>query len=351
MLRSSLLLLPLLGCGLASVAQAQTRLVLPALFEDVYGRGSSAALGGSSTRTQMVFASPFAANTMVLGFGLRATGSTADRAAFTADLEVRASSTANAPGALSATFSANVGSDEVVVLPRQMVNVAAMPANRSAGTFAQLPFGTPFTFGTNGNTNINIELLVYGRSTGASWSTDRCFASANGMATTMGRGCGSGTINSTSTNGSYVANSTINVTIGSATPGGVAWLLPSVDMAELAPGVPLPLSLSLFGGAACDVLVNPLLMVAVPLDGAGAASVSIPLGPVNQLNTAWQWLYSVPPSGTNPIGIETTAARRILIGPEVCVPIGQYVWDLSNVNSLTGNNTTDSVPIVQFILP
>jgi hypothetical protein len=336
--------------GLAALASAQNRIVLPSLFADVYGRGSSAALGGSSTRTQMVFASPFPANTTVLAVGLRATGGTVDRAAFTADLEVRASSTASAPGALSATFSANVGSDEVVVLPRQMVNIPAMPANRSAGLFAQLPFATPFVFGTNGNTNINVELLVYGRSTGATWSTDRCFASANGMASTVGRGCGTATINSTSTNGTYVQGSTINMTLAGATANGFAWLMPSVDMDELAPGVPLPFSLSLIGGGACDLLVSPLLFLPSPVDGSGASALSIPVGTLNRLNTGWQWIYTVPTSGTNPLGLETTAARRILIGPEECVPVGQYVWDLSNVNSLTGNNTTDSVPIVQFTL-
>ena len=90
--------------GFSAVAHAQTLVVLPSAFEDVYGRGSTSALGGSSTRTQMVFASPFALNTAVLGVGLRATGGTADRAAFTADVELRASSTASVPGALSATF-------------------------------------------------------------------------------------------------------------------------------------------------------------------------------------------------------------------------------------------------------
>jgi len=335
--------------ALGSLAQAQRSLVLPSTFERVYGRSSSAALGGSSTRTQMVFASPFPVNTTVLGVGLRCAGGTTDRAAFTADVEVHASSTASAPGALSATFAANVGSDEVVVLPRQMVNVPAMPANRSTLLFAQMPFNVPFVFGTNSNTNINIELFVYGRSTGASFSTDRCFASANGTALTVGRGCGTATINSTSTNGTYVGGSTLNLSIANATPNGVAWLMPSVDMAELVPGFPLPFDLGLVGGGqGCDVQVSPLLMIPSPVDGAGASTVSIPLGPIGTLDTAWQWLYSVAPSGTNPIGIEATAARKILIGPEVCVPDAQYVWDLSNVNATTGNNTTDSVPIVQF---
>src|SRR5690606_6429485 len=120
-------------------------------------------------------------------------------------------------------------------------------------------------------------------------------------------------------------------------------------MTELLPGIPLPFDLgAVGGGSGCDVLVNPLLFLPTPVDAGGAATVSIPLGAAARFNTAWQWIYTVQPSATNPLGLETTAARRIFIGPEVIVPDAQYVWDLSNVNSPTGNNTTDSVPVVRF---
>lgn len=342
----------LLTLSLATATTAQTTLVLPAAFDKTYGRSSTSALGGSSTRTQMVFASPFALGTSVLGFGLRGTGATADRAAFTADVEVQVSSSPNAPGALAAAFASNIGSDVVVALPRQTVNIAAMPANRSTGVFAQMPFQAPFVFGTNSNPNLMFDLFVYGRSAGASWSTDRSFASANGLAATVGRGCGVATINSTSTNGTYVLGSTVNLMIANATPNGLCWLLPSVDMKELVPGVPLPFPLSGLGaGAGCDLLVNPLLNIPTLADGVGAATISLTLGGLQRAGTAWQWLYTVPPSASNPLGLETTAARKVFIGPEICVPTAQYVWDLSNVNSLTGTNTTDSVPIVQIITP
>ncbi|MEZ5966407.1 MAG: hypothetical protein R3F56_21405 [Planctomycetota bacterium] len=341
-------LIPLLACVATPRAQQRT-LVLPSAFERVYGRGSSAALGGSSTRTQMIFASPFPANTTVMGVGLRGAGATTDKAAFTADIEVHASSTTSAPGALSSTFANNIGTDEVAVLPRQMVNVLAMPANRSTAMFSPVPFQAPFVFGTNSATNINIDLWVYGRSTGASWSTDRCFASASGTAATVGQGCGAGTITSTSANGTYVGGSTLTVSLAGGTANGSAWLMPSTDMAELVPGFPLPFDLGLIGGATgCAVQVSPLMMIPTPTDGTGAATISLPVGPIGGLDTAWQWLYTVPPSGANPLGVEATATRKIFFGPEVCVPSAQYVWDLSNVNATTGTSTTDAVPIVQF---
>jgi hypothetical protein len=331
---------------------AQRDLVLPAEYDLAWGRGSSAALGGSSTRTQMIFAQPFARNTLVLGVGLRPTASTTDAAPFTADVEVRMSSTASTPGSLSTTFANNVGSDVVVAFPRQMLNVPAMPANRSTGRFAQIMFPAPFVFGTNANPNVNVDLLVYGRSTGASWSTDRGFATASGRAATAGRGCGAGTVSSTSTGGTYVAGATITVSLANATPSSSAILAPSLNMRELAPGVLLPFDLAALGaGTGCQLLVNPFLAVPVPTSATGAAALSftVPTG-VGRIGTGWQWLYHVPPSGTNPLGLETTANRAIWIGPEVIVPSAQYVWDLSNVNNATGNATTDSVPIVWFRL-
>ena len=338
--------------GLAGFAEAQSSVVIPSAYDRSWGRGSSSALGGSSTRTQMVFASPFPIGTPVFGFGLRATPRTTDRAGFMADIEVQISSSANPPGMLSSTFASNIGNDMMVALPRQMVNIAAMPANRSTGHFADILFPVPFVFGTNGNTNIVIDLFVHGRSAGAAWSTDRCFSSANGGASTAGVGCGAGTISTSSSGGTYVPGSTMTVTLANATANSIAWLIPSFDQKELLPGLPLPFDLAFIGTApGCDLLVNLAFNpIGLLTDGAGAASISIPLGATSSVGTGWQWLYSVPPTASNIAGLETTASRKVRIGPEVCTGIGQYVWHLSNVNSATGTSTTDSVPIVKFIL-
>ena len=343
----------LLTTILAVPVTAQRSLVLPAEYDLSWGRGSSAALGGNSTRTQMIFAQPFPRNTPVFGVGIRPTASTVDVAGFTADVEVRMSSTANAPGALSATFANNVGSDVVVAFPRQTLNVPAMPANRSTGLFAQILFPAPFLFGTNANTNLNVDLFVYGRSTGASWSTDRGFASTSGRATSAGRGCGAGTVSSTSTGGTYVAGATLTVSMANGTPSSTAILAPALDQKEFVPGLLLPFDLGTLGaGTGCHLLVNPFVALPMPTTATGTASLSFVVPPaVGRVGTGWQWIYQVPPSGTNPLGLETTANRSIWIGPEVIVPAAQYVWDLSNVNNATGNATTDSVPVVWFRVP
>lgn len=348
--------LPCVLLALTATAIAQSEIVLPPELELTWGQGSSSLLGGNSTRTQLVYANPFAAGTAVLSMGLRPTGSTTDRAAFTADIEIRVSSGPNAPGALDSMFANNIGSDEVVVLPQQSVNIPAMPANRSTGLFAEIPFQIPFVFGLNGNTNLVIEVLVFSRSAGASWSTERIFAGASGRAATVGIGCGSASVGSSSTSvsgASYVGGETVDVTLTGATLNGIALLVPTLDQKDFAPALPLPFDLSLIGaGAGCDLLVAPQIGAQTFLTdpvGSATASITIPVTFGNS-GIGFQWAYFVPPTAANPLGLETTANRSVFIGPRVAVPDEQYVWSLSNVAATTGTSTTDSCPVVKLTI-
>ncbi|MBX3461911.1 MAG: hypothetical protein KF830_01985 [Planctomycetes bacterium] len=65
----------------ATTCAAQVDLVLPPEYDLAWGRGSSAVLGSNSSRTQMIFASPFAPGTVVTAVGVRPTANTAGRAA------------------------------------------------------------------------------------------------------------------------------------------------------------------------------------------------------------------------------------------------------------------------------
>lgn len=339
--------------ALATVAAAQTPLFLPAEYDRAWGRGSTSLLGGSSTRTQLVYANPFPAGTTVLGIRFRAAPTTVDRAAFTADMELRCSSSTATPGALNTTFATNIGNDELTVLPQQTVNIPAMPANRGTGALAEVMFTTPFVYGLNGNTNLVVDIKVFARSTGATWSTDRAFASVNGRAANAGIGCGTATISSSSAGGTYVAGSTVTVTLAGAPANTIALLVPSTDQKEFAPGVPLPFDLSLVGMApGCALLVNPSIgLFAYPADAAGAATASIPIpSSYNKAGLAFQWLYLTVPTVSNPLGLEATASRAVWIGPETCVPNYQYVWNLSSVSGATGTATTDSIPVAELII-
>jgi hypothetical protein len=291
----------------------------------------------------------------VTGFGLRCNPGTTDRAAFTATVEIRVSSTAAVPGALSSTWVNNVGNDQVVVLAQQVVNIPAMPANRGAGTFATFTFDTPFIFGLNGNPNICVDFLVFGRSAGASWSTDRGFASTAGRAATVGIGCATGTVGSTSTagvSGNYTDGSTITFTIANGQPNALALLLPSANLEEFVPGFPLPLPLSLFGGpVGCDLLVNTGYgSYATVTSPTGAASIPLTISGFGQFCMGAQWLYVVPQTPQNTLGIEALANRAVRIGPDVCVPNAQYVYDLFSATDATGTATTNAIPVVQFHL-
>src|SRR5262245_31082875 len=167
------IILPAALCLCAANLAAQTSLVLPAGYERAWGSPSNLALGANSSRTQIVFASPFPIGTVLLGIGLRDSTGTTDDPGFTADLEITVSSTAAQPGVLNALFAGNVGSDVATVLPRQIVAIAPMAANRSTGVFTPIPFTTPFVFGLNAMPNLLMDLRVFGRSAGAQWSTDR----------------------------------------------------------------------------------------------------------------------------------------------------------------------------------
>ena len=333
---------------------AQSELVLPATADRAWGSGnaSSAMIGQNTSRTQLIYASPFAPGTVVAGIGMRCAPSTVDRPSFTATVEIRVSSTTAVPGALSTTWGNNVGNDEVIVLPQQVVTIPAMPANRGTGTFAEFPFTTPFVFGLNGNPNICVDVTVYARSAGASWSTDRDFAGTNGNARAHGIGCGPATVNVSSTNGSYVDGCTMNFTLAGAPPGTIAALVPSIDQKEYVPGFPLPFPLSLIGAApGCDLLVNSDLGLWLAItDGAGAASTSITLSGYSSFGMGAQWLYLVTPTASNPAGMETAASRAIWIGPSTVHPNAGYVWELFSATSATGSASTNAVPVCKFML-
>jgi hypothetical protein len=297
----------------------------------------------------MIFVNPFPAGTVVTGIGLRPTTAIIDQAAFTATVEIRVSSTTAAPGSLSSTWGNNIGNDEVVVLPQQVVNIPAMPANRGTGAFADITFATPFVFGTNGNTNICVDFLVYGLVGGANWSTDRAFAATNGRAANHGIGCNNATVNSTSTNGTYVDGSTINFTVTSGPPTTLMLLVLSLNQKEVAPGVPAPLPLSLIGAApGCDLMLPLDILQLAVTDGAGACASPITISGFSQFGFGSQWIALVPPTIANPAGLETLRTRAVWIGPEPVAPTAGYVYHLSNVNGATGTASVDAAPVVKF---
>ncbi|MBL8751084.1 MAG: hypothetical protein JNK78_18135 [Planctomycetes bacterium] len=333
----------------AAPVLCQTTWILPAEYEFAWGRTSGTMLGGNSTRTQTVFASPFVPGTVITGMSIRPAVSTLDANAFTATVEIRLSSTTAVPGSLSSTWANNVGNDEVVVLPQQSVSVPAMSANRGTGVFLDFTFNTPFVFGLNGNPNLCVDFLVYGRSAGASWSTDRAFAATNGRATNWGYGCSPGLVTTTSTGGTYVNGSTVNFNVAGGLPNTLLLLVLSPNEKEVAPGVPGPFPLDLIGAApGCNLLIPLDILLATISDGSGGATLPLTITGLSQFGFGAQWIALVPPTPTNPAGIETLRGHHVWIGPEVVQPNGQAIYDLFNVAATTATTSVNAMPVVRF---
>ena len=341
----------LLALAPAATLGAQTFSTLPVEYERAWGRASLGLFSAAQGRYQVAYASPFAPGTTITGIGIRRAPLTEDRPGFTVDLEIRASSGPNAPGGLSGTFANNVGSDELVVLPQQTITIPAMPANRGPGEFASIPFQVPFVFGTNGNSNLVFEIRVFGISSFLSWETDAVQAATQGRAVNVGTQCGFGKIWSGSGSGIYVGGSTLSLRLIDASANSVALLIPALDLKEFVPGVLLPFSMTAIGaGPGCDLMVNPELgALALPTSAMGVANATVPIPSwFGQAGLGFQWAYLVPPTATNPLGLELTNVRAVFIGPEVCEPVVGQVQAVGSPSLPSGLANTGSAPILQI---
>ncbi len=340
----------------ASGLVAQSEQIVPDKFTNIWGRlnGTGTGLGTTgNSRAQYLYPGALSANDVVVDLGFRAQRGTVTIPAFTAEVEIRMSSTNVVPGAMSTTFSANVGSDESTVVPRAFFNISQTPPNRATSRFDLFPLQNPFVFGTNGAPNLLVDVLVYSTTNTAGatqYRVDRCFPGVNGNAGAFGAGCGTGAIDTVTTGGSFNPSSTFDVTLTGATPGANAWLLPSFNMNDLGGGFLVPLDLSFIGGGlGCELILNPNLQsIQTIVDGAGNAQVGLTIGgTAPELSVGFQWIYQVPVTPANPLGLETTGGEQVNVGPRTCD--GQYCYELFDVNALTGT-LLDGGAIVKMIV-
>lgn len=100
----------------------------------------------------------------------------------------------------------------------------------------------------------------------------------------------------------------------------------------------------------CTLLTDPAITVPMLTDGSGGASLPIPIptAGASGVGVAMQWIY-FDPAMPNPLGLLSTNGRLVHIGPLICP--NRYVYDLFNVNSLTGTVQAGG-PIAQvFTVP
>jgi hypothetical protein len=316
-----------------AAATAQTNNVFPPRYAPIWagnnGTGTGVSSTSSTSRSQYLMNAPIPVGQVLLGIGFRPFGDDAPTAAFSIDVQASAMSTAVAAGGLSTSYAANVTSDATLVVPRQMINVPAYPANRSPADFINIPFQSPWPFGTVGpNLIIDFERFSSSNST-AGYRADRCFAATTGEAVPFGVGCGSATIGSSST-GSYMPGSTVTITLTGGAAMQPAFLAIGNNCVNFL-GIPMPVDLGpLLGLVGCELLVAPLVFSSTMTDGAGAASQAFPL-PANAApgGIAFQWLH-VDPAAGNPLSLRLSGGRLVNIGPRTC-PEGQYLWNFGTL--------------------
>lgn len=328
--------LSLSGIVLAASAAAQTSRVLPDdSLENVWAGNNGTGVGYATQNgiSQNLYIAPFSVGSSVQGVGFRRTATTVDFPSFTIDFEISLSSTPADLATLSSTFANNRGSDHTAVLPRQMINIPARAANSAPSSFFTLPT-TPWTFA---GPNLLIECKSYGTGNVTAWRMDRCFERTTvGEAINWGQSCSTATVASTGGTPAYVGGSTVTLTLAGAAATQPAIALLGFDLNRAFGALPLPYDLGTLGMTGCTLLVDPLAQLATATDGAGAASVALPIPSAGAtgLGFGLQWLYA-DPAASNPLGLVTTTARLVRVGPLICP--NRYVWDLSNVNAVTGS--------------
>ncbi len=325
-------LLPLFTAGALT---AQVQRIVPAEYANGWAGNNGSGAGISSTKSiaQNVYRTPVAANGLIFGVAWRRHANTTDFNSSTRDVEVTLCSTTADRGTLSSTFASNLNASATVVVPRQVINLPAVPANAGPdGGWFGFPLTTPWAFT---GPNLLVETKTFAASYVIDYRTDRCFESTSGEALTFGStNCGSATINSTSTGGTYIGGSNVAISLAAAPSNVPAILLLGSNMRTFA-GLPLPIDLAPIGVPGCLLYVEPLANLTVGTDATGTASITIPmpLGIPGTVPLAFQWMYNDPAS-TAPVPVAATNARYIQTGPRVCT--NTYVYDLFSETAVTG---------------
>lgn len=345
------LLLLAAAASVPAAASAQNSHVAPSpqryanLWAGNNGSGVGIAVTSALTsRSQQLYVAPLPANSGITSVAFRRTANDDDYAAYTVDAEIALGSSSATPATLSSAFATNLTPDYTIVVPRQVYNIAAYPANSSPHDWITFPLSQPWQYQ---GPNLLVDMLCHASTnTNPTLRLDRCFASTSGEAINFGTNCGGATISSTSTN-RYLPGSTVDVSLAGAAANLPAFLATGFDAALLAGAVPLPFDLASVGAPGCLLHVDPVATATLVTDPTGGASLPLPLPnnpSLSNVGVAFQWIY-VDPNAGNPLNLAVTAARLMNIGPRTC-PNNGYVYSF-DVNDLTGA-TQAGGPIARF---
>lgn len=328
---------------------AQNTLVQPPSHALNEGTSSTNVPFGRSTPTRVQYywdAMLFSAPVTLTGVSLRLDGG-ASAATKIVDCEFRVSTTPNSLVSLDVDFALNRGTDETVVVPRQMLT---LPASTTTGTpspfLAPIPFSTPFAYNP-ANGGLLLEVVVFGQPPGA-YSLDVTWV-CNSPEVPIGPAACVGT----SGLPLRVESSTTQVIWGrpwvarvlDAAPGSVVLLALGTMEAGPWAGMVLPQDLVILGAPGCFVSID--LAGTWASVAAGDGSAQFPFVVPNNPYVLGEWIRfqgGAFDAAANALGLVTSQARKV----QVCgwEPVGR-VWS-SGVNAQFGTREVGLGAVVRF---
>ena len=302
---------------------------------------------GAPTRVQYVYdANLIAAPVTITGVRLRLDGG-ASSAGKIVDCEVSMSTCPASLLALSTQFEQNRGTDEVLVLPRQLLALPAQASSGSPGAFSSpIRFGAPFSYDPQSGPLV-LEIAVHGQPPGA-YSLDATFVCSSPSVSVGPPSC-------LQSNGAplRVESATTGVHWGrpwvvrafDADPGDVVVLALGSQESGMWAGMQLPQDLALVGARGCYVSID----IAASFYGYAVSdgSVTFPFVIPNNPQLLGEWLRfqaaALDPAA-NSLGLVTSQAQKV----QVCgwERVGR-VWS-SGVSQAFGTLELGLAAVAQF---
>lgn len=334
---------------LGPVLTAQSLLPLPASHVGQEGTSSTNVPFGRSTpvRVQcaydaMLFAAPVTITQ--IAFRLDGNGSAAQKVV---DCEIRMSTMALPLVGMDATFAANRGGDETVVLPQQLLTLPAQSATGAPSAFLpSIPLAVPFVYDP-ANGALMIEVTVFGQPPGA-YSLDVTYACDSPDIAIGNNVC-------TQSNGLplSVQSASSQVMWGrpwiaratSAPPGAIVLLAAGTVDSGPWSGFVLPQALDALGAPGCVLGIDVAATWFTLALGDGSATFPFTLTNSPQVIGEWIRFQAATLDPTaNALGIVTSQAKKV----QICgwEPVAR-VWS-SGTAALFGNKEIGLAPVLQL---
>lgn len=316
MARTHRLLSSLVVFLVVASAPAQRNIVLPPSHAASEGTGSTNLPFGRSTPTRMqsVYdARLFPGAVVVQGLAWRLDGNQTT-AGKRVDVEVRMSTTSRPITALSATFAANTGGDEVVVLARRILDLPPHAQGQTPNPFTvQLPFDRGFGYDP-ARGSLLIDVIVHDQPPGAHVldTTFTCTSDQRGYGPA---GCGGARVlKADSATTQVLWGRPFALRVFDAPPQAPTLVFLGSIENGVWNGLTIPFDLGVVGAPGCSLSIDVGLQRAAIADVAGVAVHPLLLPDVPELQGEWIRFQGIAlDSQANPLGVVTSQAAKVQV--------------------------------------